>query len=330
LYLGSFLDIAQKAGNLLDGESIPKGHTRMIFAEGKMYMASQGFHDLKQEIDSLPSYRGSHLFAYDTNEGTWQDLAKDLPDGVVTQHEGIISLNIIPNMHLLVGLAHPSSNIVLYDYSTNKLVKVVPGIPWTLGNPLSREIIVTPTGHIYTYRGTEESEKRTQSHNVWKYDIQTDEMTDTGVTMTNGFWNNQTQTRDGSKIYISTVNGELYEFDVATETFKDLGYELPKTDTRSISYVYTVQLSPDDQIIYYVISVIGNGMDSGSGGGFDELYAYHVATGEITFVQQMIPGIYTSADLRDNENIYFAHFGGLDNFWSGKPRLMIIQDPKVP
>lgn len=330
LFLGTFLDIAKAAGNLQDGESIPKGHTRMIFVDGKMYMASQGFHDLKQEIDTLPTYRGSHLFAYDTTAGTWQDLSASLPGGVVTEHEGIISLNIIPEEHLLVGLAHPSSDIVLFDYKTNQFVKVVPGIPWKLGNPLSREIIVTPNGHIYTYRGTEDPAQRNESHPVWVYDIHTDEMKNTGFEVTNGFWNNQTQTRDGSKIYVSTVNGELYEFDVATETFTDLGYELPKTDNRTISTTYTVQLSPDEKNIYYAISAIGNGIGGGAKGGFDELYAYNIASGEITFVQQLPAGIYTSGDLRDSENIYFAHFGGYDNFWSGHPNLMIIHVPDIP
>lgn len=323
-FLGSFLDIARTAGNLQEGESIPKGHTRMIFADGKMYMASQGFHDLKQEIDSLLQYRGSHLFAYNTTTDTWQDLAAALPGGVITQHEGIIALNIIPREHLLVGLAHPSSDIVLFDYVTNRLVKIVPGISWKLGNPLSREIIVTPAGRIYTYRGTEDADQHNEVHSVWVYDIHTGVMKDTGIQMTNGFWNNQTETRDGSKVYISTVNGELYEFDVSTETFKDLGYELPQTDKRTISYTYTITLSPDEKNVYYAISVIGNGVGSGSGDGFDELYAYNIASGEKTFVQQLLPGIYTSGDLRDNANIYFAHFGGFDDFWTGNPRLMII------
>ncbi len=323
-YLGSFLDIAQAAGNLQAGESIPKGHTRMVFVDGKLYMASQGFHDFKQGIIALPTYRGSHLFAYDTRTGAWQDLAAGLPGGVVTQHDGIIALNILPAEHLLVGLAHPSSDIVLYDYSSNRLVRVVPGIPWTLGNPLSREVIVTPKGRIYTYRGTEDPSQRTESHPVWVYDLQTGEMKATGVMMTNGFWNNQTQTRDGSKIYISTVNGELYEFDVATETFKDLGYELPKTDRRTIAYNYTLTLSPDERKLYYAISLIGNGPGSGSEGGADELYAYDRATGAISFVQQLPPGVYTSGDLRDGSNIYFAHFGSQDNFWSGKPKLMVL------
>lgn len=95
-FLGSFLDIVASAGNSYSGESIPKGHTRMIYANGRMYMGSQNFHDLKGEIDSLPTYRGSHLLAFDTVGNLWKDLSAALPGGVVTKHEGIISLNIMP------------------------------------------------------------------------------------------------------------------------------------------------------------------------------------------------------------------------------------------
>jgi len=325
LFLGTFLDIVKAAGNFQEGESIPKGHTRMIFAEGKMYMATQGFHDFKQEIDTLPTYRGSHLLAYDTVRGTWQDLSASLPGGVVTEHEGIIALNIIPEEHLLVGLAHPSSNIVLFDYKTSQLVKVIPGIPWKLGNPLSREIIVTPGGHIYTYRGTEDPKQRKESYPVWVYDIHTDEMKNIDFTMINGFWNNQTETRDGSKIYINTVNGELYEFDVATESFTDLGYELPKTDKRTISYNYTLTLSPDEKNLYYAITSL-----DGSGGGADELYSYNIASRDVNFIQQLPQGVYTSGDARDKENVYFAHFGDSKGSWSGDVRLFILHAPDNP
>ena len=332
VFLGTFLDIVAAAGNTQKGESIPKGHTRMIFANGKMYMASQSFHDLKWEIDSLPTYRGSHLFAFDTLAGTWQDLSAVLPGGVVTEHEGIISLNILPEEHLLVGLAHPSSNIVLYDYQTEQLVKVVPGIGWKLGNPLSREVIVAPSGNIYTYRGTEAVKQRHETHSVWVYNIHTGEMKDTGFQMTNGFWIGQTQKRDGSKIYINTTGGELYQFDVAAETFKDLGYALPITDKRIIDYTYAITLSPDETKLYYVLSVIQNpgGREGDGSGGTGELYYYDLATGQVVFVQKLLPGIYTSADLRDDENIYFSHFGGFNNLWSGNVRLFILHVPPEP
>ena len=229
-YLGSFQDIAAASGNLQERESIPKGHTRMIFADGIMYMGSQGFHDFKQEIDDLPKYRGSHIFAYDTRNETWMDLSADLPGGVVTENQGIVGMNILPDEGLLVGLVHPHSDLALYDYKNRELDDVVKGIPWQLGNPLSREVVVAPSGNIYLYRGTEEPFQRGESHPVWVYNIHTKELKQTEYNMTNGFWIGQTQTRDGSKVYVTTVNGQLYEFDTASETFKDLGYMLPEQD----------------------------------------------------------------------------------------------------
>ncbi|MFL7868876.1 MAG: hypothetical protein AB8I58_08615, partial [Anaerolineales bacterium] len=281
LFLGTFLDIVAAAGNSQTGENIPKGHTRMIYANGRMYMGSQSFHDLKMEIDSLPNYRGSHLFAFDIINSLWKDLSAALSGGVLTQHEGLISLNILPQENLLVGLAHPSSDIVIYDYLAEQLVKIVPGIPWKLGNPLSRESIVAPSGNIYTYRGTEPPSQQNETHSVWVYNLHSGEMRDTGFQMTKGFWVGQTQKRDGSKIYINTIGGELYEFDVPTETFKDLGYELPKGDKRSINYTYSLTLSPDETRLYYVLSIIqrpGGGEGNGSGGS-GELYYYDLATG---------------------------------------------------
>jgi hypothetical protein len=79
-------------------------------------MGSQGFHDLKGAIDTLSNYRGSHLYAYDLSSGKLEDVSRSLPNGVVTEHQGIIALSHTPGVDFLVGLAHPSSDIVLFDY----------------------------------------------------------------------------------------------------------------------------------------------------------------------------------------------------------------------
>lgn len=324
-FLGSFMEVASAEGNLQEGESMPKGHTRLIFTDGKMYMGSQGFHDFKWEIDELPDYRGSHILAYDVENETWEDLAADLPGGVVTENQGIVALNILRDEGLLVGLAHPHSDIVLYDYKNEQLEQIVPGIPWKLGNPLSREVIVAPSGNIYTYRGTEDPVQRNEVHPVWVYNIHSGEMKETEFTMTNGFWIGQTETRDGSKIYVSTTNGQLYEFDVATESFQDLGHMLPQKAYqagRRILYQYGPILSPDEKKIYFVPSVIDNPEGSG------ELYEYDIASGEVTFIEQLPVGIYTSGDVRDDENIYFAHFGSERQLWGGDVRLMVISIPE--
>jgi len=139
----TFMDVSQAAGNLRPGEEIPKGHTRMLEIDGKIYMGSQGFHDLKAAIDTLSDYRGSHSYAYDLSSGALEEVSRSLPNGVVTEHQGIIALSQAPGIDYLVGLAHPLSDIVLFDYKHGRVHQIVLGIPWRLGNPLSREVVVT-------------------------------------------------------------------------------------------------------------------------------------------------------------------------------------------
>ncbi len=324
-FLGTLLDIAQSKDNLAPGEGIPKGHTRFIFADGNAYIGSQGFHDFKGKIDDLHRYRGAHIFAFDVATNAWEDLAARLPGGVIVENQGIVAMGILRKQHLLVGLTHPHSDIILFDYNTNEVTKVIPGIPWKLGNPLSREVIVAPSGRIYTYRGTEKPVQRDERHPVWVYDPHTGKMTNTGFEMTGGFWIGQTKTRDGGKIYVSTTNGRLYEFDTESEVFKDLGSLLPKPSLeagRKINFMYGVTLSPDERTLYYAPAIIENPQGSG------ELYSYDIATGEISLVQKLPPGVYTTADLRDDENIYMAHFGTNHDIWKGRARLIMIK-PKT-
>jgi outer membrane protein assembly factor BamB len=291
----------------------------MLEIDGKMYMGSQGFHDLKAEIDALPNYRGSHLYAYDLSKGTMEDLSRSLPGGVVTEHQGIVALSHMPEYDLLVGLAHPSSDIVLFDYKQNRVQKIVPGISWRLGNPLSREVVATKKGKIYTYRGTEDPAHRDEVHNIWAYDLKADVTTETAYTATGGFWNGQTSTRDGETIYLATVNGELYKLDVETEVFTHLGHFLPSNEYKAglrVNYLYGITLSTDEKRIY--------GIPYLSRPHPSNMYSYEIATGEVTLAAEVAPAIYTGSHMRDSRgNIYFARFGDAES-WEGQARLAIL------
>jgi hypothetical protein len=314
------MDASQAAGNLRPAEEIPKGHTRMLEIDGRMYMGSQGFHDLKAAIDTLPSYRGSHLYAYDLSSGKLQDISQPLPGGVVTEHQGLIALSHAPGSDLLVGLAHPSSDIVLFDYKHGRVQQVVPGIPWRLGNPLSREVVATRKGKIYTYRGTEDPADRDEVHRIWVYDLKSKASTETSYTATGGFWNGQTWTRDGETIYLATVNGELYKLDVETEVFTHLGHFLPQQEFAAgvrVNSLYGITLSADEKRIY--------GIPRRSGSGESNLYSYEIATGAVTLVGALAPAIYAGSHMRDSQgNIYFARFGD-GKSWEGNVRLVIVR-----
>lgn len=318
-FLGTFMEASQAAGNLAAGEEIPKGHTHLIELQGKMYMGSQGFHDFKDAIDDLPHFRGSHLYALDLATDTLEDVSRSLPGGVLTSHTGIIALSAVPGQTLLAGLEHPTSNIVLFDYGSGRAGKVVPGIPWRQGNPLSREIVATKQGRIYTYRGTEEPEQRTQTHEVWSYDLETGLNQPTAYSLTGGFWNGQSWSRDGETVYLSTVNGELYRLDTASGAITSLGPLLPRAEYDAgerIDQLYGITLSLDEQTIY--------GVPRRSRSREADLYAYEIATGRVSLVGALEPAIYSGSHVRDSRgNIYLARFGD-DHSWQGKTGLSVV------
>lgn len=319
--LGTFMDVSQAAGNLSPNEQIPKGHTHFVEAQGKIYMASQNFHDLKGPIDSLQTYRGAHLYAYDTATDRLEEVSRSLPGGVLAGHTGVIALSAVPGRSLLAGLAHPTSDIVLFDYARRQ-VTTVPGIPWQPGNPLSREIVATKQGRIFTYRGTEDPVQRAESHPIWVYDLGTGINKPTRYSATGGFWNGQARTRDGETIYLSTVNGELYRLDTGSDVITPLGNFLPKAEVDAgerIDQLYGITLSADEKKIY--------GVPRRHRSKDATLYAYDIAAGTVAKAGQLETAIYTGSDVRDSHGtIYMGRFGDADH-WGGKAGLAIIHAP---
>ena len=318
--LGSFMAASESAGNLHPGEEIPKGHTHLVALGGRIYMGSQGFHDFKRGIGALPRYRGSHLYAYDTASDLFEEVSRSLPGGVVTRHTGIIALAAVPGRHLLAGLEHPSSNIVLFDTRANRVQAIVPGIPWREGNPLSREIAATRQGRIYTYRGSEEPRHRARRHAIWVHDLATGANQPTRHSATGGFWNGQSGTRDGETIFLSTVNGELYRLDTASGQVSPLGHFLPKAEVDAgarIDQLYGITLSADETMIY--------GVPRRHRWTESTLYAYDIATGAVTRVGRLESAIYTGSHVRDSRgNLYFGRFGS-DKATEGQAGLAILR-----
>merc|ERR1712159_909054 len=164
-----------------------------------MYIGSQNFHDFKFEVNvtELDSYHGGHLFAINTETLELTDAtATHCPNGVAVDHQGIPALHQIHELDLLVGLTHPYSDLVLFNHRTQELERVVKGIPWSLGNPLSREIVALPNGHVYLYRGVEDPryDDEDQSFPVWMYDHATGNIGATNFNMSNGIWDSHAYT----------------------------------------------------------------------------------------------------------------------------------------
>ncbi|MCE0539704.1 hypothetical protein LWF15_29815 [Kineosporia rhizophila] len=306
-FLGSFIDVATRQNNLARGEQIPKGHTRIVQVGRKLYMGSQGFHDFKGAIDTLPDYRGAHLFSYDLDTGAFDDVSRHLPGGVVIKHQGIVALSYSPEHKLLVGLSHPHGDIILFDPATATVRKVVKGIPWALNKMVSREIVVTRTGKVYTYRGPEDPALRGNSNPVWEYDIATGKHRNTGIKLKGGFWNGQAVTADRSKIYLSTVTGNLYRLDVATGAFTSLGSFIDPADYNHankyrVMYLYGIGLTANEkQLLGWPIIA----PTAGDEGGGTRLVSYSIPDAKATKQIDSPIAAFTGSNHRDPKGRFY-------------------------
>ncbi|WP_026970325.1 hypothetical protein [Aliagarivorans marinus] len=312
--IGSMMMASQQAGNLLPGEAIPKGHTEIVQVGSKMYMASQSFHDFKREIDELPNYRGAHLYEYDMETGVFRDVSAVMSGGVVLEHEGIVGLAYDAPSKQLVGISHPHYNMVFLDINQLNEPRIVEGIPWQLGNPLSREVIVDKHGKVYLYRGTERTEERNQRFNMWVYDTKSGTLSETDQQFNNGFWAGQAHTKAGDTIYISTVNGGLFALDTASGKVSDLGDVIVASaevgESLRAHFLYDIILSQDERAIYALPA-----------GKHSDLFRYDIESAEVTRVASLPDDVYSGNNLMgENGDIYLAKFKA----WSGEARLMIL------
>ncbi len=310
-FLGSFIEASKASNNYQYGESIPKGHTKFYCIDNKMYMASQGFHDFKNKIDGYESYRGAHLYAYDIEKGVLVDVSADMPGGVWCESEGVVSMNYVEELNMLVGFTHPLANLVFYDLETNTVDRFVEGIPWVLGNPLSREMIVSGD-RIYIYRGVEDSWRADEMYPMYYYDYGDDKLVKTDQMMGGGFWNGQEITSDGKTAYISGCCSWLYKLDLETGKVTFLA-DMGGGD--ELGYTYSITLSPDETKLFYVPTTRNPGL----------VYEYDIATGKISTVYTTDNSVYCGSSIITSDDWYYFTRFGVNGSWEGSPTLVAFK-----
>ena len=313
-FLGTFIEACKAANNYEYGEEIPKGHTKFYCIDNKMYMASQGFHDYKERIDGDDGYltkRGAHLFVYDIEKEILFDLSSQMPNGVWCAHQGVVAMNYMPELGKLVGFTHPLADLVFYDLATGTVDRYVNGIPWSLGNPLSREIIVSGD-RVYLYRGVEDPGQRAEIQwPVYCYDYGEDRLYQTGDTMKGGFWNGQATTSDGKTTYISGCCGILYKMDMETGRVTFLR-DMDLDGENVIGYTYSISMSPDETKLFYIPTARKPG----------RIYEYDIATNTVAVVADVPPAVYCGSNIVTEDNwYYFTRFGD-GSSWAGSPSLV--------
>lgn len=288
--LGTFIDAAKAADNYSNNESIPKGHSYVPYFDGKMYIGSQPFHDRsKWEGMDLNGFRGSHIYTVDVDTDELVDISANQPDGVFQSRQGIMGLEAMPELGLVVAMSHPYGDLLFYDPVQDRVVRKVDGPPeGDAGEPIGRCVLTAPNGKVFFALGWSD-------YNMYVYDYHADELSKTGSEFQQGFWNGMAKTCDGTRGWIMTSLGYLYEIDFHNDRADYKGR------FGSIDESFCLSMSPDETKLYTVPSKAGD-CDG-------DLVEYDIASGNFSNVKDLGgdgDGWITGFNLRDDKHIFFS------------------------
>jgi hypothetical protein len=122
-------------------------------------------------------------------------------------------------------------------------------------------------------------------------------------------------------VYLSTVSGELYALDVATGTFRDLGYFIDPADKAnkgSVNYLYGISLNAAEN------TVVGVPLLKVGGKNVTRVTTYSIAGKKFTKQIDATVDVFTGSNHRDRSgNYYLSSF----NWNLTSCRLAILKPP---
>jgi hypothetical protein len=115
--VGDARSASEAAGNWQPGETAEKFHTRPLWHDGKVYVASM---DRSTMDDAYLSRRGFHWYAYDPARDSFRDLSAAEPGGTGAPHGGLVTLAADPARNLIYGAGVPTGEIFRYDVARGR------------------------------------------------------------------------------------------------------------------------------------------------------------------------------------------------------------------
>ena len=111
-YVGDAQSASEAAGNWLPGETAQKFHTRPLWLNGKVYVATM---DRSTLDDAYLGRPGFHWYAYDTVEGGFADLSAREPGGSAIAHGAVVTLAADPARGVIYGAGVPTGDLYRYN-----------------------------------------------------------------------------------------------------------------------------------------------------------------------------------------------------------------------
>src|SRR4051794_34963316 len=92
--VGDARSASEAVSNWMPGETAEKFHTRPLWHEGKMYVATMNRSTLD---DGYLAQRGFHWYSYDPTHNKFSDLSASEPNGTAVDHGNVVTLASDPS-----------------------------------------------------------------------------------------------------------------------------------------------------------------------------------------------------------------------------------------
>jgi hypothetical protein len=268
-YIGDARTASQAVNNWENGETAEKFHTRPIYHNGQVYVATL---DSSSMNNSYLYTRGFHWYGYDIESEVFSDLSASEPNGVGGDHLQIVTIQKDPVNNLLYGMTIPENKLVQYDIETGQTTVLGKPPAWQGYFYSNRYMWVDSRGRVYISGGSSRNQwNQGESANVfdhiWFYDPDTGfgELQNFALQGPNAMEVGQWE-RTNERLYVSDDQGHIYRFTDTNSSWEFLG----RPGFSSSLKTWIFQLSADEEKIYIGLS---------DGNQPNAIYEYDIATG---------------------------------------------------
>jgi outer membrane protein assembly factor BamB len=220
-YVGDARSASEEAANWRPGETAQKFHTRPLWHQGRVYVATMDRSTLNEDYRTR---RGFHFYAFDPQRSRLLDVSAAEPSGVSAEHGNVVTLASDPTRNQIYAAGVPLGNIYRLDVST--------GLTVDLGRPsgysqqyvyTGRVMWVDGQGRLYFAVGSVDGQASETTH-VHYYDPRTGfgELPDWRLQGRHGLETGQCFV-DDRICYFADDEGHFYEFNEAGPSWRYLG-----------------------------------------------------------------------------------------------------------
>jgi hypothetical protein len=306
-FVGDARSASEAMKNWMPGETAQKFHTRPLWHNGKVFVATMDHSTLD---DKYLTRRGFHWYAHDPASNNFADLSAREPGGSAAAHGNVVTLASDPVRNLVYGAGVPTGEIYRYDVAQGRTDNV--GRPRSYDQSYvytGRVMWVDSRGRLY-FTATNSNNPAVHGH-VHFYDPETGfgERSDWHLQNGQALEVGQCLVR-GKQCFFSDDKGHVYRFDDDGPSWTYLG----QIETNQPgAYIWLFHVTADLNKIYTATSTSPQRSD------FTSLFEFDLRSGQtqrLCSLTELDPAlrdlnIHTGYDAWDFEGrFYFASFNG--------------------